>query len=420
MYRLSTRPVTVFNTLCRLCAIHSQVIDFGGIVNGDVTSNLAASRSKRPPMYWRNYCFMCGIAFALSYPVAAYRLLSNYHIWPAKSINYYVYYLYYSSRYFVVVSIFFMQVRHSHESCGRQYATFKIFRQINDLNRCTANGSACEERKRLAMALNVIDWWQIVQLIVAFVCYMCTNYLKLTFNIQRANTLNAYDKFWFYYANIIIRLYASMFSIRILQQAKLFELLNQTIKAIKNDADETPATAVPFGPSAVRFISNGRHSKRRADGVWQPSAQSHDTFGKRIKLLMKLHDELRANNLKLDKLHSIPAISVVANGFMNLVSQVKWRFNFFSIADPQLCLCVIKKTHIPTHCLQLYFAYCDAFGYPHPPRIVIVFTFIKAQLHFIEVTIIFGACERLKNKVHPFVLQQQSVDNNEISISYGR
>lgn len=392
MYRLSTRPVTVFNTLCSLCAIHSQVIDFGGIVEGDVTSNSGICRLKRQPMYLRNFCFLFGIVFALSYPVAAYRLLSNYHIWPAKSINFYVSYLYYSSRYFVVVSIFFMQVRYSRETCD--HATIKIFRQIYDLSCGNANGLVHVECKRLAMALNVIDWWQMAKLFIAFVCYMCTNYLKLTYNMQRANTLNAYDIFWFYYANIFIRLYASMFSIRMLQQAKLFELLNQTIKALKNDADESPP---PFGPFTTRFISNGKHSKRRIDGGWPPNTQSHDTFDKHIKLLMKLHDQLRANNSKLDKLHSIPAITVVANGFMNLVSQVKWLV-FFSTANIA-SLMPDKNHNITTHCLQLYFAYCDAFGYPHPAIIVIVFTFIKAQLHFIEVTIIFGACERLKNMV---------------------
>lgn len=49
--------------------------------------------------------------------------------------------------------------------------------------------------------------------------------------------------------------------------------------------------------------------------------------------------------------------------------------------------------------LQFYFAYCDAFSHPHPPTTVIVFTFIQANLHLIEVSVVFGACELLKNKV---------------------
>lgn len=48
---------------------------------------------------------------------------------------------------------------------------------------------------------------------------------------------------------------------------------------------------------------------------------------------------------------------------------------------------------------QLYFAYCDAFGYPQPPPILIIFTFIQSHLHLIEVSIVFGGCEFLKNKV---------------------
>lgn len=124
--------------------------------------------------------------------------------------------------------------------------------------------------------------------------------------------MNAYDVFWCYYANIFIRLYASMFSISILQQAKLFELLNQTIKAIKN---------ARTGPSALhRTITSG--NKRCADGVHMANANA--TFEKHMKLLMNLHDQLRANNFKMHKLHSMQAISVVANGFMNLVSQVRY------------------------------------------------------------------------------------------------
>lgn len=307
MYCFPMRPVAVFNTLSSWFGIHSQVIDFGGIVNGDVPSNLAVYRLKRQPTYWRYFCIMCGIGFALSYPVAAYRLFLNYQFWATKSINFYLNYFYYSSRYFVVVSIFFMQVRYGHESCARQFSTINIFRQIYDLNRSLANDSGWRgECRHLAMALNVFDWWQMTRLIVAFVCYMCTNYLKLTYVFQRPSPMNAYDLCWFYYANIFIRLYASMFSISVLQQAKLFELLNRTIKAIKNAADESPA------PSADRFISSGG----------QHRAHPHCSFEKRIKLLMKLHDRLRANISKLDKWHSIQAFSVVANGFMNMVSQV--------------------------------------------------------------------------------------------------
>lgn len=330
------RAVTMFNTMSSLFGMHSQVIDFGEIVNDDVASIVIGERYKRAqPNYWQNYCYVFGIAFALSYPVSAWKLLLNYHLWASKSINFYVNYLYYSSRYFVVVSIFFMQVRYSRESNVQQRATIKIFRRIYEINRCIANRSANEEWKRLqtvAAALNVINWWQMTKIIVAFFCYTCTNYLKLTHVFFRPRSMNYYDIFWFYLANILIRLYASMFSITILQQAKLFELLNETIKAITNAVDESPPR--PLSPSppppkttgttANRFNSSDENLKRRIDGGWQYRAQSRGTYEKHIKLLMLLHDQLRAINLKLDKLHSIQAISVVANAFLNLISQVQF------------------------------------------------------------------------------------------------
>lgn len=313
MSYFQTQTVMLFNTLCGVFGIDSQVIDFTGIVSGDGSTDSALYGLKRQQNYWRHFCFLCGIAFALSYPIAAWRLFRNHHIWAPKSINLYVNYFYYSSRYFVVVSIFFMQFRYCRESIDRQFAMIKIFRQIHDINRRIANGSENVERKRLTMALNVIDWWRMMKLVAAIACYICTNYLKLTFVFLRPESMNTYDIFWFYYANIFIRVYASMFSISILQQAKLYELLNQTIKAIKNAVDESVAGR----SNDRRFVNSGEYA-------WRHREHSRGAFEKDIKLLMKLHERLRANNLKLDKLHSIQAFSVVANGFMNLVSQVKY------------------------------------------------------------------------------------------------
>lgn len=320
MSYFQTQSVMLFNFLCGVFGIDSQVIDFTGIVGGDGSSDSALYGLKRQPNYCRKFYYVCGIAFALSYPIAAWRLFSNHHFWAPKSINLYVNYFYYSSRYFVVVSIFFMQFRYCRESIDRQFAMIKIFHQIHEINQRIANGSFNAERKRLTMALNVIDWWQMVKLVAAIACYICTNYLKLTYVFLRPDSMNTYDIIWFYYANIFIRLYASMFSISILQQAKIFELLNQTIKAIKNAVDESSASTAVAGPSNDRrFIKSGEHA-------WQHREHSRGAFEKDIKLLMKLHERLRTNNLKLDKLHSIQAFSVVANGFMNSVSQVKYCF----------------------------------------------------------------------------------------------
>lgn len=311
------RPVTVINTLSGLIGIHSNVINFGKIANSDV----ASYRYKWQPYI---FYFAFGIAFAVSFPVTSYQLLLNHHSWAPQSINFYVNCLYYSSRYFAVVSVFFMQVWYRRESYACQCETINIFRQIYDINRCLcANDKEC---KRRTMALNVIDWWQIVKFIVAIVCYTCTNYLKLTNVFRRPSSMNTYDLFWFYYANIFIRVYATIFSISILQQAKLFELLNHTIKAIKRATDESLAFIPTTVPSAaVRFINGAsRQSKCRANG-----AQQHAThylpgdFENLIQLMMQLHDQLRANSLKLDKLHSIQAFEIVAYGFMNMVSQVE-------------------------------------------------------------------------------------------------
>lgn len=363
------QPVVVLKRLCSLFGIHSQVIDFAEIVHSDVGSYRWKPQSK----CWRHFYLVCGIAFALSFPVTAWRLLLNYRIWASKSINFYVNYLYYSSRYFVIVSTFFMQVRYRRESYDHQCATIKIYRQICDINRCLANGSTDKECRRRATALNVIDWWQIVKLILAIMCYTCTSYLKLTYVFVQHKSMNGYNIFWFYYANVFVRVYASMISISISQQAKLFELLNHTMKAIKRAADASEASTEATTPST-----------------------DLPDFELLIQFSMESHDQLRANYLKLDKLHSIQALSVVGNGFLNMVSQVK----LFSIHTTDEYI----LNHTRSVCFQFYFAYSIVFYYPHLPKSVMVFTFIQAALHFIEVKVIFGACELLKNKVLSYLI----------------
>lgn len=382
MEKYRTAPVTVFNTMSNFFGIHSQVIDFGQIVYDDVTAvhpNIHRPAT-RQPKYLQKFWILCGVAFTLSYPVASSRLFLNYHFWAAKSINFYLSGLYYSTRFFLAISIFFMQIRCSRESCAHQCATIDIFRQIYKINRFVANAVGTDGSKRLVNVLTVVDWWQLVKLCTAFGCYVCANYLKLTFIFQRPGRMNAYDLFWFYYANMFIRMYASMFSISILQQAKLYELLNQTIKSIKKAADESMTPGGGGGGERRTFI-----------------AYSLGDFEKHINLLMTLHEKLRENNLKLDKLHSVQAMGVVANGLLNLTSQVIWHLYICDNID--YCWCVNDLL-----LFQLYFAYNDVFFTPNPPKIMTVFTVVQACLHFIEVTIIFDACETLKNKVCPYPL----------------
>lgn len=320
MFYFRLRPVATFNTLCSLFGIHSHVIDFGKIVNGDVVS----SRSN----YFHNFCILVCLAFVISYPVAIWRLLLNYHMWASKSINLYLNYMYYTSRYFVVVSILFMQARYRHELHARQCATIQIFRQIYSIHRSVS----IKDCKRQVTALNAIDWCHIVKLILAVVLYTYMSYLKLSCVFQGISSMNAYDIFWYYCANPFIRMYASMFSISVLQEAKLYELMSHTIKAIKRAADESFASTAPGAPSTDCPIDHVRRQyggKRIRDVEQQWEKPWSGTFEKHIQLLMELHEKLRANTLKLNKLHSIQAFSVVGNGFMNLVSQVKC--NMFAV-----------------------------------------------------------------------------------------
>lgn len=261
-------------------------------------------------------------------------IAKNTDKWQERRQLLYHIYIYYGAKYFVTLIIYAVQFSNDKQLYGMQMESLHIYRKLcrqSMVNwRCQQParpqfpmGFPFDEdgddrhRRPATASMNVGNFAKTLATIIA---YCIVSYLKLVHIYRQSRTMNAFDLACYYYPNIFICLYATQFSIGIQQQIHIFGKMNNVFQHFIVELNYYGVRRwARSGDSDTAACSTRRNSQR----FGRPNGRNPMRIAiVELNALIAMHDALRCINSTLESNASLPIAFIIANAFVNIISEV--------------------------------------------------------------------------------------------------
>lgn len=298
-------------------------------------SSFSCGSSVLASKYWKIYSFALCIAFAYGYPCALAKFLLKNPTNGKQGVNYFITWLYFGAKYIVTIIIYMVQLWNDKQLYGIQMESMRIYRKLCRFTMAAHLRQWPQRRTQQRQQFPIIGFpfddnvglhsnqhyyqrqnaTNFAKTLAMIVGYCIVSYLKLVHIFHQPNTMNAFDLACYYYPNVYICLYVTQFSIGVRQQIHIFGKMNNVFQHFIIELNY-------FGVERDGAADASMRVKRSIGKLNGRNAGMRHAVNK-LNALIIMHGALRRINSALECIVSLPIVFIIANAFMNIISEVR-------------------------------------------------------------------------------------------------